>query len=74
MENNKKVVELSDDAMGMVSGGLIVNPDCVIDEAARKIYPIDPAKWGEIFGFVSQLGSVSEQEKIDALRAAGYIS
>ena len=70
--DSKKVVALSDDALDEVSGGLIVNSTYVRNENDGVCYRLLVDKWAA-YGYVNELGMVSEEEKIAALQAAGMI-
>lgn len=73
MSEIKKIVELSDDALDTVSGGVILNPSGVVDRDTGKKYAwLNPDR-AAAFAFVCQLGDVPEAEKIAALQAAGFI-
>lgn len=73
MSENKKRVELSDEMMDTVSGGVILNKSGVVNrETGQKYKWLNPDRAGA-FAFVCELGDVSEAEKISALQAAGYI-
>ena len=73
MSEIKKVVELSDDALDSISGGVVLNPSGVVNrETGQKYAWLNPDR-GAAFAYVCQLGDVSEGEKIAALQAAGFI-
>ena len=75
MEDKRKIVQLSDDALDNVSGGVLVREDCVLNMNTGESYPIISGNKHEIFGYVCNLGgTLSEEERIAALRAAGFIA
>ena len=70
--DKKNIVALSDDALDMISGGMVVKRDCVIDEDTGLSYPIKvPAI--QVFSFLGQLGNATEETRLNALREAGMI-
>ena len=73
--SEEKRVELSGEVLDNVSGGVILNPDAVINSATGQRYAWLSPNPDRIaaFGFVCGLGDVTEDEKIAALQAAGYI-
>ena len=73
MSEVKKRVELSDDVLDTVSGGVILNPSGVVNQANGKKYKWLKYDRAGAFAYVCELGDVSEGEKIAALQAAGYI-
>ena len=75
MENKKKMVALSDDALDDVSGGVIVRDACVVNMDTGESFAIIKGTKQEVFGYVCSLGgSLSEDERIIALRNAGFIA
>ena len=73
MSEIKKRVELSDDVVDVVSGGVILNPDSVVNrETGQKYEWLNPNR-GAAFALVCSLGDVSEDVKITALQEAGFI-
>ena len=75
MEDKKKIVALSDEALDNVAGGLVINYDHVIDQDTGIRYDLlNGDMWGA-YQLVVQLGAyATDAERIDALRAAGYIA
>ena len=73
MSEKKRAVALSDDALDSVSGGVIINQNCVVNiETGQKYVLLNPDR-AAAFGFVCELGDIPEADKIAALQAAGYI-
>ena len=73
MSEIKKRVELSDDVLDTVSGGVILNPDSVVNRETGQKYEWLNYDRAGAFSCVCSLGDVPEGEKIRALQAAGYI-
>lgn len=71
MENKK--IELSDEVLDAVSGGVQIGETKVRNEHTGEMYQLLVNKW-TAFGYVSSLGDVSEEEKINALINAGMIA
>lgn len=69
----KSRVELNDEALEEVLGGLQICSTKVRDEDTGAVYKLLVDKW-IAFGYVSDLGDVSEETKINALLNAGMIT
>ena len=73
MSEIKKIVELSDDSLDSISGGVILNDSCVVNRETGQRYAwLNHDLYGA-FNLVNSLGDVPEGDKIAALQAAGYI-
>ena len=75
MSDVRKKVELNDDMLENVSGGVVINRSCVVNiETGQRYAWLNPnPDRAAAFGFVCELGDITEEEKIAALQAAGYI-
>ena len=72
MENDKKKVALSDDAVESICGGLQIWSGGVKNQDTGEKYKLLVNDW-VAFGYVSSLGDITDTERIQALLAAGYI-
>lgn len=70
MENKR--IELSNEALDAVVGGIQICSTKVRNEHTGQEYRLLVDKWAA-FGYVSNLGDVPEEEKINALLNAGMI-
>ena len=70
MENKK--IQLSDEAVDAVVGGVQICSTKVRNEHTGEVYRLLVDKW-IAFGYVSDLGDVPEEDKINALLNAGMI-
>lgn len=70
----KKIVELSDEALDGVSGGLVINDQTVTNMETGEVFPLLRGTRYEVFAYVCSLNCSSESEKIEALRSAGYVA
>lgn len=70
MENKR--IELSNEALDEVVGGVQICSTKVRNEHTGEEYKLLVDKW-VAFGYVSDLGDVPEEEKINALLDAGMI-
>ena len=73
MSDLTKKVELSDEIMERVSGGVIIAPDGVVNRETGQKYAWLNPNYAGAFGFVCELGDVPEADKIAAMQAAGFI-
>lgn len=69
---DNKRVELSDESLDKVVGGIQICSTKVRNEHTGEQYRLLVDKW-IAFGYVSDLGDVPEEEKINALLNAGMI-
>lgn len=73
MSEKKRIVELSDDALDSVSGGVVINQACVINSVTGQKYELLNPDRHAVFGYVCGLGDIPEEAKIAALQAAGFV-
>lgn len=71
MANNR--VELNNEALDQVVGGIQICSTKVRNEHTGETYKLLVDKW-VAFGYVSDLGDVPEEDKINALLDAGMIA
>ena len=70
---DNKRVELSDEVLDAVVGGIQICSTKVRNEHTGEEYKLLVDKW-VAFGYVSNLGDVPEEDKINALLGAGMIT
>ena len=73
MEEKSKKVALSDDALDGVAGGLQICSDAVMNDQTGEVFTLLVDKW-TAYGYLASLGDITDNDRIAALRAKGYIA